>query len=855
MSCSHDGPRSPRFRTLSLPAEYTWERVAEHPALPGSMRAALDDALRGENTAWGIPFEADHPLAVADGELLAVTLPAATARWVVFMHTLSLWQEPERGPEYLPGYRHGMGGLDQPAGSYSLIYADGTRATLELRRRHQIGAHNRSWGESCFQAVAAHKPMTLPAAQEQKGADWGWSQTRVEQPDIRPWTNWLYAWENPHPERAIVRLELCAAPATMLVLSGIAAGDVTEHPLRWGTRRKALLTLPEGVKLDRHIDKDGLLEQIQLDLGQVISAVPRLYYPKDWEASSANQQAKAAANQAVVEYTAHPEAHFHLWNGALVSAASLEGDEAGEALAPITRTSQRVRILVTEKGSAKPVSVRLHVHGEAGEYLAPYDRHRLLNDAWFEDYAPEWRNLGMNTATYIDGETDIELPLGRVYLEISKGFEIRPLRITREITPETRELHITLERVLDWRARGWVTADTHVHFLSPMTAMLEGAAEGVNVVNLLSSQWGELMTNAGDFDGKNTWGSREAGGDGEWLVRVGSENRQHVLGHISLLGYNGRPIVPWTRGGPDESALGDPVDVLLSEWAAQCRAQGGLVVLPHFPNPRAEHAAAIVEGQVDAIEMTSWADSYFGLNPYSLTDWYRYLNCDMLLPAVGGTDKMAATTAVGTVRTYARLAPGQLLSYEAWMNAVRRAETFVSYGPLLEFSVSGTPMGSRLVLPYGGGHLEVHWEARSVTHPMTRAELIVNGEIRESVAIDPWQASGSWSWHVPASAWCALLLRAQPTGRPEIIAAHSSPVMAMVEGSDLVSAADLASILAQIEGALAYLDTVGTRAEDHRYRQMRLALEGSARKLHNRLHQAGWYHEHPTTPDHGGHQG
>jgi hypothetical protein len=128
-----------------------------------------------------------------------------------------------------------------------------------------------------------------------------------------------------------------------------------------------------------------------------------------------------------------------------------------------------------------------------------------------------------------------------------------------------------------------VTADTHVHFLSPMSALLEGAAEGVNVVNLLASQWGELMTNVGDFDGQNTWGSRENGGDGEYLVRVGTENRQHVLGHISLLGYRGRIIAPMTTGGPDESAIGDPIEILLTEWARQCKQQGGLVVLPHFP--------------------------------------------------------------------------------------------------------------------------------------------------------------------------------------------------------------------------------------------------------------------------------
>ena len=116
-----------------------------------------------------------------------------------------------------------------------------------------------------------------------------------------------------------------------------------------------------------------------------------------------------------------------------------------------------------------------------------------------------------------------------------------------------------------------------------------------------------------------------------------------------------------TTGGPDESALGDPVEILLTEWARQCTQQGGLVVLPHFPNPRAEHAASIVSGEIDAVEMTSWGDLYGGIDPYSLSDWYRYLNCGYLVAAVGGTDKMTADTAVGTVRTYARIPHGPAL--------------------------------------------------------------------------------------------------------------------------------------------------------------------------------------------------
>ena len=59
-----------------------------------------------------------------------------------------------------------------------------------------------------------------------------------------------------------------------------------------------------------------------------------------------------------------------------------------------------------------------------------------------------------------------------------------------EVGADTEEVVIELDKVLPWRERGWVTADTHVHFLSPGTAMLEGAGEGVNVVNLLASPVG-----------------------------------------------------------------------------------------------------------------------------------------------------------------------------------------------------------------------------------------------------------------------------------------------------------------------------------------------------------------------------
>jgi hypothetical protein len=477
------------------------------------------------------------------------------------------------------------------------------------------------------------------------------------------------------------------------------------------------------------------------------------------------------------------------------------------------------------------------------------DRHRQPSKEWFGDYSVDYPCNWTHICTYISGETVIKLPPGKVYIEISKGFEIKPVRKVIEISCETEMITIEIEKALHWREKGWVTADTHVHFLSPGSAMLEGSAEGVNIINLLASQWGELMTNVGDFDGKTTFGSRSSGGDGEYLVRVGTENRQHVLGHISLLGYENNIITPICSGGPDESALGDPIEILLTEWAMQCKKQNGIVILPHFPHPRLENAASILSGVIDGIEMTS-GNLYGGIDPYSLTDWYRYLNCGYFVAAVGGTDKMSAVTAVGTIRTYAKLPDNHEFTYDEWKESIRRGQTFVTFGPLVEFYVEGKPAGSQIGMSSNGGTVNITWEAASITMPMTRVELIVNGEIKESVAISNWSGNGNWSFKVSKSSWIALMVRGKYPDKPEIIAAHTSPVMIKLEDSPMLVAEDALTILDQVEGAMAYMDTIGTRAEDKAFKRMKMVLTSAHRTLHNRMHEKGIYHQHTPVNDH-----
>ncbi len=819
--------------------------------ISGEMSSLLESAPEGACVGWGIPFEIGNVVAIRE-EAVEVSFEPTGAQWLVFMHTSDRRQlQPE--PDGFFSHSPGEGQLNEHAADYIVLFRDGTEERLPIRRRHQVGSVQRRWGENCFQAVAHQKPYPKRAAHEQLIAEWGKSQTRVALVDGSQggqWINWLWAWKNPHPQKEVAGIRF-EPRSGILIVSAVSAGSLEVTPLRWQSRRKVCFRLPEGESFSAELSDKGLLKQIQLDLGQVISASPLLEYQHDnWPESYNNQIPEISQSDVIIEYTAHSAACFHLADGSRIPVRHVENSQASGSFQVVAPSKQRVTVRVMERESGKEVPVKLHVHGEYGEYLPPVDRHRNINPAWFEDYSVDFSHLGIHSCSYIPGFTRIDMPLGNVYIEVSKGFEIRPVRKVINITQGTEEIIVEVEKVLPWRERGWVTADTHVHFLSTASALLEGAAEGVNVVNLLASQWGELMTNVGDFDGKTTWGSKEAGGDGEYLVRVGTENRQHVLGHISLLGYRGRIIAPMTTGGPDESALGDPVEVLLTEWARQCRKQDGLVVLPHFPDPRAEHAASIVSGDVDALEMTSWDLLYNGIDPYSLSDWYRYLNCGYLVAAVGGTDKMMASTAVGTVRTYARIDPDTEFTYKTWMDAVKRAETFVTYGPLMEFSVNELPMGSKIEMTRNGGTVDVSWKVASVTIPLSRIELIVNGEIRESLSVSPWEGKGHWSVNIDKSSWLALLVRGHYADKPEIVAAHSTPVMIHVEGTPMLAKADALTILEQIEGAMAYIDTIGTRAEETAYKRMNMVLTSAHRTLHNRLHQMGRYHEHTVTNEH-----
>ncbi|MFC1997739.1 hypothetical protein ACFLXI_09085 [Chloroflexota bacterium] len=305
MSSFQDGPFSSLFKPITLQSKVKLPALSDSD-LTEAMATSVESAPFGNFVGWGIPFEIGEMIILAD-EAVSIEIDPTTARWLIFMHTSDLRDIDTNDSGFFSPMR-GQGQLAEHAANYVIRYADGHEVSVPIQRRFQIGSFQRRWGENCFEAVAHQKPRPTLPPHEQLSEGWGWRQTRVDVADSMPWINWMWAWENPHPEKEITRLRF-EPTSGVVIVSAVSAGDCASQPLRWVARRKACLSLPEGIAFENKLDEQGLTQHIQLDLGQVISVKPRTLYPNDhWAGSYNNQNPEKSENELLIEYTAHPEA-------------------------------------------------------------------------------------------------------------------------------------------------------------------------------------------------------------------------------------------------------------------------------------------------------------------------------------------------------------------------------------------------------------------------------------------------------------------------------------------------------------------------------------------------------------------
>lgn len=282
------------------------------------------------------------------------------------------------------------------------------------------------------------------------------------------------------------------------------------------------------------------------------------------------------------------------------------------------------------------------------------------------------------TQFYVTGPIDVSLPPGRYRVTAQKGLEYEQRSVAVDLVQGERpSVEIELPRWTHAAADGWYSADGHLHIarreeaVDPVLSQWM-EAEDLNVANLLQM---------GSYHGvvaaeQRSFGEASVHQKGDTIVASAQENpRAWILGHGIVLGARSY------LDAPDGYLVYRPI------WE-QARAQGALSGYAHWGG-----AGLLLDapsGLIDFIEVLQFDVS----DPAAL---YEMLDLGLRLAPTAGTDFPCWPAGPpGTQRFYTRVEGP--LTYAAWLDAVRAGATFVTNGPMLEFTIDGVGIGGDLAL-------------------------------------------------------------------------------------------------------------------------------------------------------------
>lgn len=806
----------------------------------------------GRQSFHGIPFHVGREsleqqpclIRLAGGDdAPAIEVGDLTARHVLFAHRQIASRLLDGGP------------LAEVVAHYRIEYADGSSERPGIRERFEIGVVPPAWGQLPFLAVP-DRPDSLPPRNAGPWGDAGERQTEVNQ--AWPQAYFIWAWGNPHPERPIRRIVIEPAGPEFL-LAAVTLGHLDEEPFCRDGASTIAITLPQAGDAERPFSLDVGVDRGIAGFPYALPAQPAAEYLTD-PMPGYGTPPNNGSSPAYCRVAATPSATLRIAVGEEEMGTVRWGDlqrTAEAAPSPRLRVEvidgerNWVRTTVVDDDTGEPIPCRIHFRSPRGVPYPPHGHHAHLNggnDTWHVDVGGDVR-LGDATYAYIDGGCEGWLPRGEVLVDVARGFEYEPLRSAVRIEPGQQRLTLRLKRWCNMNAQGYFSGDTHVHFLSTIGSQTEARGEDLNVVNLLLSQWGHLFTNAEEFTGHP---HRSA--DGRTIVYATQENRQHMLGHLTLLGLK-EHVMPWCSDGPGEAELGGTLETTLAHWADACHLQGGTVVIPHLPSPNGEPAALIATGRADAVEMIN-----FGM--YQHNEYYRYLNGGYRLPLVGGTDKMSGDVPVGLYRTYVRIPAGEEFTYDTWCRHLRAGRTFHSGGPILRLTVDGHEVGDTINLQGNGGTVEVEASAESIL-PIHSLEIVQGGRVVAAAEAHAGSRRLSVRERLPIKDHTWLAARAGGPGYSNAIPhrdcwrrgimAHTSPVYVAVGGPWWLYDAKLATyMLTLVEGSLDYIrlrsrrDRPGSVTHGHGQADHQAYLERPFQEalaaIHARMHREGVPH-------------
>jgi TolB protein len=465
-----------------------------------------------------------------------------------------------------------------------------------------------------------------------------------------------------------------------------------------------------------------------------------------------------------------------------------------------------LRILVADAANGEPTPARVSLTLPDGRSVAPHA-------AW--QHADDGFDRRMRRMEYgyfhTPGSSTIVLPAGSVSIEVSHGPEYGVVRQVVEVRPEsTTTARIVLQRLADLPARGWTSGDLHVHMnyggsyrATPTTLALQARAEGLSLVeNLIVNKEGRIP-DVSYFTGRVDPVSTDS-----LVLAHDQEFHTSYWGHTGVLGLSRNLLLPDYAGYVNTAVASlYPDNVAVSDLA---RAQGGIFGYVHpfdeVPDPaRADVALTtalpvdVALGKVDYYEVMGFSDHHA-----SASVWYRLLNTGFRLPAGAGTDAMTNFASlrgpVGTTRVYVQ--SSFPLNHRAWLDALKGGKTFVTNGPLLEFSTGRTGIGGELGLARRQ-RIDFKVSLRSIV-PVDHFEIVRNGIAVADIPLagDRTSADTTISLQVNQSGWYTLRAWSDHPAEPILDLypfATTSPIYVLVGNAPIRSRADAEYFLAWIE--------------------------------------------------------
>ncbi len=462
--------------------------------------------------------------------------------------------------------------------------------------------------------------------------------------------------------------------------------------------------------------------------------------------------------------------------------------------------------------SGRETAARISVTGDDGRAYAP-------RDAWMHADDSYDRSQSSFEAHYFHsaGAAEVEVPAGRVTVDVMRGFEHHVVSETVEIkagqtTPVTIRLQpLALPPTGDSR---WISGDVHVHMNyggayrnTPAYLVFQAPAEDLPIVQDLVVNKEQRIPDMAYFrttpDPASTTNN---------LLLHGQEFHTSYWGHLGLLHLTRNFLLPDYAAYPNTAAASlFPTNATIADLAHE---QQGLVGYVHpfdtYPDPAKETLTDelpvdVALGKVDYIEVLGFSD-----HKSTARVWYRLLNCGFRLPAAAGTDAMANFASlrgpVGLNRVYVEV-PNGALKIEPWLENLKRGRTFATNGPLLGFSLDDQPIGGEAKLSPGRHEIKFKAWLRSIV-PVDHLEIICNGKMARDLKLNERRDGADEEGTLPISdsGWCLLRASSKKAVYPvldQYAYATTSPVYIKVNGSAPHAAEDAAYFISWIDQLIA----------------------------------------------------